>query len=389
MPGWSLTLVLSLAAWPASAQLPPSGTLSETDWPLFRAEIARIEKLLTAAPDRATVTYEMARTWASAKQWPETMLWLRKVAELNAGLDPSRESLFAELRGTREFEEVLAAVREATPVASHSSPAFTVAEGDLVPESVAYDPKGKHFYFGSMEKGKVVRCSTSGICTQFVGALGTVLGLKAHGNSLWLLSNSDNESALVQYDLASTRLVRKHAVAGAGHKFNDLAIAPAGDIYLTDTPAGAVWHLAPRSADLTKLPGRFKFANGIALSPDAKLLYVSTFPDGITVVDLITQTSAPIARPSNLCLATIDGLYFHRGALIAIQNALMTPRVVRFTLTRDLRAIARFEVLERRNPLFEGVTTGVVVGREFFYMANIQDDKKTGFNPITILKLHL
>src|SRR5260370_33837 len=247
MPGWSLPLSLSLAAWPALARLPASGTLSDTDWPLFRAEIARIEKLLSAALDKATVTYEMARTWALAKQWPETMQWLRKVAELNAGIDPSRESLFAELRGTREFEEVLAAVREATPMVSHSSPVFTVAEGDLVPESVAYDPKGKHFYFGSMEKGKVVRCSTSGICTQFVGGLGTVLGLKTHGDSLWLLSNSDNESALIQYDLASTRLVSKHTVAGAGHKFNDLAIAPAGDIYLTDTPAGSIWHLAPAS----------------------------------------------------------------------------------------------------------------------------------------------
>ena len=40
----------------------------------------------------------------------------------------------------------------------------------------------------------------------------------------------------------------------------------------------------------------------------------------------------------------------------------------------------------RRNPLFDGVTTGVVAGSEFFYMTNVQDDKKTGFNPITILK---
>jgi hypothetical protein len=386
---WSLTLALSLAAWPALAQLPASGALSDTDWPLFRAEIARIEKLLSAAPDKATVTYEMARTWASAKQWPETMQWLGKVAEMNAGLDPSREPLFAELRGTREFDEVLAAVREATPVVSHSSPVFTVAEGDLVPESVAYDPQSKHFYFGSMNKGKVVRCSSSGNCTQFAGGLGTVLGLKAHGNSLWLLNNSDNESALIQYDLASARLVRKYQVAGVGHKFNDLVITPAGDIYLTDTPAGAVWHLAAGSADLTKLAGQFEFANGIALSPDAKLLYVSTFPDGIKILDLKTQMSVPIVRPANLCLATIDGLYFYRGTLIAIQNAFMVPRVVRLTLTRDLRAIERFEVLERRNPLFEGVTTGVVVGREFFYMANIQDDKKTGFNPITVLKLHL
>ena len=67
----------------------------------------------------------------------------------------------------------------------------------------------------------------------------------------------------------------------------------------------------------------------------------------------------------------------------------MTPRVVRLILTRDLRAIERFDVLERRNPLFEGVTTGVFAGSDFFYMANIQDDKKSGFNPITVLKLHI
>jgi hypothetical protein len=106
-------------------------------------------------------------------------------------------------------------------------------------------------------------------------------------------------------------------------------------------------------------------------------------------VDLKTGASAPVAHPSNLCLAAIDGLYFYGHGLIAIQNAFMTPRVVRFSLTGDLRSIGRFEVLERRNPLFDGITTGVIAGNDFFYMANIQDDKKTGFNPITILKLSL
>src|SRR5258708_3024747 len=272
MPGWSLTLVLSLAVWPASAQLPASGTLSDADWPVFRAEIARIEKLLSSVSDKATVTYEMARTWASGKQWPETMQWLRRVAELNAGLDPSRDSIFAELHGTHEFEQILAAVRRATPVVSRSSSVFKVTEGDLAPESVAYDPKGKHFYFGSMRKGKVVRCSGSGKCTQFASGLGTVVGLKARGNGLWLLSNSDKESALIHYDLASAQVVRKYSVAGPGHKFNDLAFALAGDVYLTDTRAGAVWHLANDTPDLTRLPQQFEFANGITLSPDGGLL---------------------------------------------------------------------------------------------------------------------
>lgn len=389
MPRWSAILVLFAGCVVSYGQLPASATLSDRDWPLFRAEVGRIENLLSSAPDTATITYQMARTWAAAKQWPETMLWLQKVVDLRAGLDPSRDSVFAELRGTREFDGILSAVREVTPPVLHSNPAFVVAEGDLAPENMAYDPKGKKFYFGSMRKGKVVRCSPTGNCAQFAGGLGTVLGLKVRRGGLWLLNNSDTESALIHYDLASARLVRKYSVAGSGHNFNDLAIVTRGDVYLTDTRAGAVWHLANGATDLTRYPGRFEFANGITLSPDQSLLYVSTFPDGITMVDLKTHAVTPIARPAGVCLAAIDGLYFYNGTLIAIQNGFMTPRIARFSLSRNLRTIERFEILERRNLLFEGVTTGVVAGDEFFYMANIQDDKETGFNPIRVLKLHL
>src|SRR6266542_2186716 len=100
MASRSLALTLTLAASSASAQLPVSGTLSATDRPLFRAEIARIERLLPSTAHKATVTYEMARTFGFAKQWPETIQWLRTAAELRVGLDPSRESTFAELHGT-------------------------------------------------------------------------------------------------------------------------------------------------------------------------------------------------------------------------------------------------------------------------------------------------
>jgi hypothetical protein len=382
-------VALCCAAWPVSAQLPQSGTLSDSDWPLFRAEIARLEKLLPSAPDKITMTYEMSRTWASAKQWPETMDWLRKAADLKAGIDPSRDPLFADLRGTNEFQAILRAVREATPEVAHSTPAFDVQEGDLAPESVAYDPKGKHFYFGSMRKGKVVQCTAVGECRQFAGGLGVVLGLKVHGGGLWVLNNGDKESALIHYHLASGRLAGRYPAAGEGHKFNDLAFAPSGDIYLTDTQAGAVWVLAKGSSGLARVAGKFDHANGIAISSDGRLMYVATFPDGILVVDLKTHAIRPIPHPTELCLATIDGLYFHRGSLIAIQNAFMTPRVVRFYLSRDLGAIERFEVLERRNPLFDGVTTGVIASDDFYYMANIQDDKETGFKPIRILKIRL
>ena len=132
----SVILACLLAAWPSTAQLPASGSLSESDRRSFLAEVDRIGKLLQSAPDPAAVTYQMARTWASGKQWSESIEWLRKAVGLKAGLDPSRDSVFAELRGTREFDALAAAVRESTPPVSHSSPAFVVPEGDLAPERV-------------------------------------------------------------------------------------------------------------------------------------------------------------------------------------------------------------------------------------------------------------
>jgi hypothetical protein len=387
MPRWLAVSACSLFVPFLFAQLPASGTLSDQDRPLFLAEVGRIQKLLTSAPDTAAVTYQMARTWAAAKQWPEAIEWLRKAVALRAGIDPTRDAVFAELRSTREFDSMASAVREATLPISHSRSAFTVAEGDLVPESMAYDPNGKRFYLGSMKKGKVIRCSGAGDCAQFASGLGTVLGLKVYQRGLWLLNNSDTESVLIHYDLASGRLIRQYAVTGSGHSFNDLAIASTGDVYLTDTRAGAVWRLAQGASNLARLPNRFDFANGIALSAEGNLLYVSTFPDGITLVDLKTSIARPIARPHGLCLAAIDGLYFYHGALIAIQNGFMTPRVVRFGLGPDLRTIEGFDILERRNPLFEGITTGVLVDDEFFYIANVQDDKQDGFDPIAILRL--
>src|SRR5579883_521244 len=219
--------ILLLGALPALAQLPPSAVLRPSDQQLFHAEVDRIERLMATAADKPAVTYQMARTWAAAKQWPETMDWLRKIVAFTTGLDPSRDSIFAPLRGTREFDAIVNAVEASTPPVSHSSVAFKVPEGDLVPESMAFDPAGERFYFGSMRKGEVLECTNSGSCRQFVSGLATVLGLKVNRSSLWLLNNGVQSSALMRYDLHSGHLLQRFSAAGPGHNLNDLAFGPA------------------------------------------------------------------------------------------------------------------------------------------------------------------
>ncbi|HTA43382.1 MAG TPA: hypothetical protein VK789_13095 [Bryobacteraceae bacterium] len=378
----------------AFAQLPPSIVLSPEDMNGARGEIARLEALAGTAPDRCAVVSEIARTWAIAGQYPEAIAALQKVAALNAGFDIARDSVFVKVRGTREFETIVQSARDATPPIVTSRLAFKVAEGDLVPENLAYDPARREFYFGSQRKHKIIRCRSTGVCQPFAEGLGTLLGLKVEtrNRTLWALSNSDSESGLFHYDLASAKLMGKYVLAGA-HLFNDVAIAAEGDIYLTDTRTGSVYWLRHGKDTLEVFgpSGRFRAANGIAISPDQRTLYLSSFGDGITLIDLTSGAARPIARPPDLCLGYIDGLYALQRSLIAIQNGPMTPRVVRLRLNREGDRIERFEVLERRNPMFDGVTTGVIAGNQFYFMANIQDEKTEGavFDPISILRIAL
>jgi hypothetical protein len=53
----------------------------------------------------------------------------------------------------------------------------------------------------------------------------------------------------------------------------------------------------------------------------------------------------------------------------------MVPRIVRFALSSGGSEILSMKVLERRNPLFDGITTGALVGDQLYYVANTQLDK--------------
>lgn len=381
-------------------QIPADEKLDAKDEQPFHDEIHRLEKLLDTAGDRCTVLYALARTWAAGHQYREAIDTLQKVVALKVGLDPSGDDIFGKLRGTKEFEQLLRQVRQDTPPINKSGVLFRIDEPDLFPEGIAYDRRHKSFFFGSTTKHKIIECARNGACQSFAAAgLDSVLGLKVdpRNDMLWATSNSNTGSALLHYQIPSGKLLARYSVKGA-HLFNDIDIDGQGDIFITDTRGATVYWISHKTDRLELFDPTLKVqaANGIAAN--GQKLYISSFPDGITVVDISTKASHPIEHPRTLCLATIDGLYFFDGSLYAIQNGIMVHRLARFHLTQDLNVIDGFDILERRNPLFNGgPTTAAVSGGALYYMANPQLDKvqdgkiKPGvrLDPIRILKLKL
>jgi hypothetical protein len=297
-------------------------------------------------------------------------------------LDPSRDKLFANLGSVKEFQSLVEKVRAQTPRVSNSRVIGVVPESDLFPENLAYDPATKTFFFGSTFKDEIVRCNRQGACELFVAphrdGLGEVLGLKIHqpSRTLWATSNTENGASLHHYSLASGKLIRSYPLLGR-HLFNDLVVSSNGAVYATDTREGGVYKLAGERSGLARLaPGHvFTSANGIALSPDETTLFIASFGDGIAVVDLASQSVRPLLHSADVCLGYIDGLYAIKGGPIAIQNGPMVPRIVRFALTSDNRKIVGMKIIERRNPLFEGLTTGTLIDDQLYYVANNQLDK--------------
>ena len=74
--------------------------------------------------------------------------------------------------------------------------------------------------------------------------------------------------------------------------------------------------------------------------------------------------------PEGTEVGGIDGLYFHRDGLLAIRG----NSINRYDLNETRTAVVLELVLEMNHPLMSVPTTGVVVGDDFYYVANSQLD---------------
>src|SRR5262245_33894128 len=269
----------------------------------------------------------------------------------------------------------------------HSEVAFYLSQKDMLPESVAYDAKDGSFYIGSVRKGKIVRRDKSGVESDFIqprqDGLWAVIGIKVHDTRrmLWVCSfeGSDlegyqkrdrNGSGVFAFNLDTGKLIRKWVldVAGEQHGFNDLVVTRGNDVYATHMfKDAAIYRITQKDQKLEVFvaPPELKEPNGIAITPDEKTLYVAAL-DGIMSIDMATKKSQMVKAPEGEKTGELDGLYYYRDGLLGI-----TINSVNFYQLDETRSrITVTNVLEIDHPLMKIPTTGVIVGDQFYYVAN-------------------
>ena len=338
-----------------------------------RGAIKQLTEAISGQPTNMPWIYVLATYHDRAGETAEVVRWLERLHEL--GWQNGVTAIdFRNSRGAA-FRKAFAKLEAAQPVVSKATVAFKLeGQRDLIPEGIAYDPGDDVFYLTSIYRRKVIRVDRAGRATDFVaegqdGMLGG-LGVKVDRtrNLLWVISSSTKEmrgyvagsdrSMLAAYDLRNGHLVRKIEATPA--VLNDLTILDDGTIFATDMGRHKVVRLAPGSDKFEDWAEDFRGPNGIA--NDGKNLYVADFR-GINRFSLADKSREKLAVDA--LVNGIDGMLFHEGTLVGIQNSIGKPRVIRVHLGTN-----HVEVLEARNPLFEIPLTGAIANGEFFFIAN-------------------
>jgi len=344
------------------------------------ARKAAVEKLLRERPRDATLWFHLARLDAQMGDARDCAAALDKAGELGDGFLPVRDLGFEKVWNDPAFEAARARLEARLPRLDYAPIAFELDDTALVPEGIAYDPPTKSFFLGGVAGHRIVRIDESHDVAEFAGpaaGLDAVLGLAvdAPRRRLYAVTTSaiseprvkPARNAVVAFDLLTRRVVKRFDVRGAA-QLNDVAVAPGGRVYATDSGAGAVYELPAQGEPRALVPpGALPGANGIAASPDGRRLYVA-HSAGIAMVDAASGAVKRMTNASRENVAAIDGLYQWQGMLVGVQNVTNPGRVIAIALARDGESIASVRtLLSHHERGLDEPTTGAI-GPDGFYL---------------------
>jgi hypothetical protein len=350
------------------------------DYPVFLQNMGRVVDQVGKQP---ALLLQMARAHALIGDTAAALTVLRELSAMQLPYRLQKDTAFASLQASPAFGRVAAQMARNAQPSLRSQAGFVIRDRALIPEGIAYDPATKSFFVGSLAQRKIVRVDAKGLARDFTqpgqDGLLAVLGLRVDvpRRLLWACSGSSRtgRSGLFAYDLKTGKLARKYLLhdTTTKHLLNDLTILENGALYVTDSEGGTVYTLDPAKDSLVVYDPKLRliYPNGITHAAEGRLLYVAHF-GGISVIDLNTRETKPMAAPETVPLFGIDGLYFHENALIGVQNGIDADRIVQFTLGNGGRAVTAMRVLENNHPGFNIPTTGVVAGKSFYYISNSQ-----------------
>ena len=258
----------------------------------------------------------------------------------------------------------------------------------VFPEGISLRPGSDTFYVSSTANGAIYR-GTLGkprlkvFLTPGANGRDVATGVRASRDHL-IVAGSVTGYVFV-YDLPSGRFVRRFST-GSGGLINDVAIAPNGDVYTTDSNRGLVFRIAARALSKhTSATARIhpfvsventpigSYANGIVPAGKRYLLVVGLASGVLGRIDLKTKQ---VRQVTGAMFPAGDGLARDGRTLYGVNTG---SRITQVTLSRNwLRASV---VRQITSPKFRLPTTMQILPKRLL-VVNSQFDHRGTDDPV-------
>lgn len=300
----------------------------------------------------------------------------------------------APLRQHRLYGHLRDLMSEAGNPAGSLTTLWEIGPEHRMPEALAWDRESGRVFVGTVHHGRIlVRGISDEDFRVFADrdsapALRAVLDLlvDAKRGHLWAATGSIGQyrgsrqadfgrTALIKFDLETGEVLDEHRVLGDGvpHLLGAMTMAEDGTIYANDTMSPVIYRLAPgdeRPQPIISSP-ILTGLRGIALAPDEKRIYVADYDLGIFFFDLEQEGAGfALGIPETLNLGGIDGLYFWRDSLVAIQNGVTPQRILRLELDESGTRVAQVATVAKALPEFDNPTYGTLEGDDLLFFAS-------------------
>lgn len=390
MRGLAATLALLLAV-PLCAEEPP--TWRAVDATIGQiADVAGFEQLARDFPDSTSVRLRLVKAQLEAGEGEGALISLRWLARAGHVFGDRAKQQIPNLIGSAYAGEARAILAGIALMIGNSDVFDTVpAEGGLV-ESVsiladgagaaAISVSGRTLFVFDLARASDRPPAWEEIRVLRANALAGIV--KDPGRrTLWVASSniagSPQDAELFEglIGLEGGFDKFRHIPAPAGVTVADLAAGPDGTVYASDPKGGEVYRARPGAAALEVLvePGTFRSPQGLAVSAEGARLYVSDYRYGLAVVELASGAVTRLASDVPAALDGVDGLWLHKGELIAIQNGTSPMRISAFTLSEDGTRITAHRVLEQAHPEWTEPLGGSIANDALYYVATGQWDR--------------
>lgn len=340
---------------------------------------AALDRRRAAAPGRVDLAYDLACLEARAGRIDQAFAALSPLASAGLPTDLASDPDLAPLHPDGRWAPLLSRFDEGRrPARSGGLEVAVPPELGLV-EDVAEDPRTGAVFVSSVRTGQVWR-RLGGRWSAWAhpapaGSGAFALGLDPERRLLHVTvaavphAEGFRKADEGRSELATVRLedgaeLARRAPPGSGpHLLGDLTVAPDGTALVSDALAGTVYRLSPGGGALEPLVPEHTFSSPQTpvLTADGRTLLVPDWTLGLFALPVSGGVPEPVLGPDDLVTGGIDGLALAPGGLLAVQNGIVQPRLVRLWLSKEGRRVTRWSVLARGPEL--GDPTHVVATR--------------------------